>query len=92
MINKQLYTMKFKSLRLKKLNYDIQINFEEVIYMGTRRNNVNIKKVYSKDKAIQLVNMGNEILYTEDNYKNKRLKVFCFIDTDKLNNDWKKLI
>lgn len=53
---------------------------------------MDIKKVFSKNKAIQLVNMGNEILYTEDNVKNKKLKVFCFINTDKLNNDWKKLI
>lgn len=50
-----------------------------------------IKKVYSMDKAIQLVNMGNSILYDEENYKNKKLKVFCFINTDKLNKDWKNL-
>lgn len=53
---------------------------------------MDIKKVFSKSKAIQLVNMGNEILYTEDNLKNKKLKVFCFINTNKLNDDWKKLI
>lgn len=52
---------------------------------------MNIKKVFSKDKAIQLVNMGNKILYTEDNYKNNKLKVFCFINNDKLNQDWKSL-
>lgn len=52
---------------------------------------MSIKKVFSKDKAIQLVSMGNKILYTEDNYKNSKLKVFCFINTDKLNKDWAKL-
>lgn len=52
---------------------------------------MDIKKVFSKNKAIQLVNMGNKILYTEDNLKNNKLKVFCFIDSDKLNNDWEKL-
>lgn len=52
---------------------------------------MDIKKVFSKDKAIQLVSMGNKILYTEDNYKNSKLKVFCFINTDKLNEDWSKL-
>lgn len=50
-----------------------------------------IKKVFSKDKAIQLVNMGNKILYTEDNQNNNKLKVFCFINTEKLNQDWKSL-
>lgn len=50
-----------------------------------------IKKVFSLDKATQLSDMDNKILYTEDNYKNNKLKVFCFLNTDKLNEDWKKL-
>ena len=50
-----------------------------------------IKKVFSKRKAIQLLQMGNKILYTEDNFKNNKLKVFCFLNTDKLNSDWVKL-
>ena len=50
-----------------------------------------IKKVFSRSKAIQLLNMGNNILYTEDNYKDSKLKVFCFVNTDKLNSDWKKI-
>lgn len=52
---------------------------------------MDIKKVFSREKAIQLVNMGNKILYTEENYKRRDFKVFCFINTDKLNNDWKSL-
>ena len=32
------------------------------------------KKVFSLDKAIQLSNMGNQILYTENNLKNSKLK------------------
>lgn len=52
---------------------------------------MDIKKVFSKNKAIQLVNMGNKILYTEDNIKNNKLKVFCFVNTEKLNTDWKLL-
>lgn len=52
---------------------------------------MDIKKVFSKDKAIQLINMGNKILYTEDNHKNIKLKVFCFVNTEKLNEDWKRL-
>lgn len=52
---------------------------------------MDIKKVFSKRKAIQLVDMGNNILYTEDNYKNNKLKVFCFVNTDKLNKDWLKI-
>ena len=52
---------------------------------------MDIKKVFSKYKAIQLVDMGNKILYTEDNHKNNKLKVFCFINTSKLNEDWKRL-
>lgn len=52
---------------------------------------MDIKKVFSKNKAIQLVNMGNNILYTEENAKDKKLKVFCFVNTEKLNSDWKLL-
>lgn len=52
---------------------------------------MDIKKVFSKNKAIQLLNMGNKILYTENNTKNNKLKVFCFINTEKLNKDWSKL-
>lgn len=52
---------------------------------------MDIKKVFSKSKAIQLLNMGNKILYTENNAKNNKLKVFCFINTEKLNEDWSKL-
>ena len=51
-----------------------------------------IKKVFSLQKAIQLVNMGNKIIFTEDNWKNRRLKVFCFEDNEKLKEDWDKLI
>lgn len=52
---------------------------------------MDIKKVFSKNKAIQLVNMENKILYTEDNIKNNKLKVFCFLNTEKLNKDWLSL-
>ena len=31
MINRQLFTMKFNSSRLKKFNYDIQINYEQAL-------------------------------------------------------------
>ena len=50
-----------------------------------------IKKVFSLNKALQLKTMGNFWLFTEPNYKNPKLKVFIFENTDKLNNDWKKL-
>ena len=50
-----------------------------------------IKKVYSLDKALKLRNMGNHWLYTEPNHKFPYYKVFVFEDTEKLNNDWKKL-
>ena len=36
-----------------------------------------IKKVFSLKKAIQLQEMGNRVLFTEDNYKNSKYKVFC---------------
>lgn len=52
---------------------------------------MDIKKVFSRDKAIQLANMGNKVLYTEDNHKNSKFKVFCFINTEKLTKDWDRL-
>ena len=50
-----------------------------------------IKKVFSLKKAIQLQEMGNRVLFTEDNYKNSKYKVFCFEDNEKINADWKSL-
>ena len=50
-----------------------------------------IKKVFSLRKAIQLQEMGNRVLFTEDNLKNSKLKVFCFENNEKINNDWKNL-
>lgn len=52
---------------------------------------MNIKKVFSIDKAAQLLKMGNPILFTEANRKNSGLLVFVFLDTEKLNSDWLKL-
>ncbi|MBZ9693407.1 hypothetical protein [Clostridium sp. M14] len=52
---------------------------------------MNIKKIFSKRIAIALLNMGNKILYTEQNKKFPMFKVFCFINTDKLNDDWNSL-
>ena len=49
---------------------------------------MDIQKIFSKRVAIQLLNMGNTILFTEQNKKFPKLKVFCFVNTDKLNNDW----
>ena len=31
----------------------------------------------------------NKLIYTEQNKKKPWLKVFCFIDTEKLHKDWK---
>lgn len=50
-----------------------------------------IKKVFSLYKAIQLKNMGNEILFSEPNWKRKGFSVFCFEDTLKLKKDWNSL-
>lgn len=47
-----------------------------------------IKKVFSLHKALQLKQLGNEILFIEENHKNKNLKVFCFENTNKLKQDW----
>lgn len=52
---------------------------------------MDIQKIFSKRVAIQLLNMDNQILYTEQNKKFPNLKVFCFVNTDKLNNDWNSL-
>ena len=50
-----------------------------------------IKKVYSLNKALQLKTLGNEWLFTEPNKKKPNCKGFVFEDTEKLNEDWKKL-
>ena len=50
---------------------------------------MNIKKIFSLDKAIKLRNMGNEVFFKEPNKKYPQYKVFCFIETDKFVKDWK---
>lgn len=47
-----------------------------------------IKKVFKLEKALQLKQLGNEILFTEPNNKNNNLRVFCFKNTSKLKQDW----
>lgn len=50
-----------------------------------------IKKIFSLDKAIQLETMGNKILFNEKNKKFPQYRVFCFIETEKLIEDWKTI-
>ena len=52
---------------------------------------MNIYKIFSKRVAIELLNNGNRILYTEENKKYPKLKVFCFIKTDKLIKDFNNM-
>lgn len=53
--------------------------------------NNDIQKIFSKRVAIELLNMGNTVLYTEQNKKYPKLKVFCFINTEKLQVDRNKI-
>ena len=53
--------------------------------------NMKIKKIFTLEKALKLKKLGNEILFTEPNYKYKNLRVFCFEDTIKLRHDWLKI-
>ena len=48
-----------------------------------------IFKVYKLKQALNLIDKGNKLIYTEQNKKKPWLKVFCFIDTAKLHKDWK---
>jgi hypothetical protein len=48
---------------------------------------VKIKKVFKKDRALELIVKGNNLVYKEPNYKKPYLVVFCFQDTDKLEKD-----
>ena len=50
-----------------------------------------IKKIFTLDIALQLKDMGNEILFTEPNKKYPNLKVFVFRDTDKFRKDFKSI-
>lgn len=46
-----------------------------------------IYKVFSRNRALELISLGNRNLYTEPNFKNPWLRVFCFQDTEKLHRD-----
>ena len=50
-----------------------------------------IKKIFTLDIALQLKDMGNEILFTEPNKRYPNLKVFVFRDTDKFRKDFKSI-
>ena len=50
-----------------------------------------IYKVFSRNKALKLISIGNRLIYTEPNRKKTWLSVFCFEDTDKLHKDWDSL-
>lgn len=42
------------------------------------------KKIFSKSIAVQLIQLGNELLYTEPNTKKPYLSVFVFNETKEL--------
>lgn len=46
-----------------------------------------LKKIFSKRIASQLIAKGNDLLRTEPNVKKKGFVVFVFQDTDKLRKD-----
>ena len=50
-----------------------------------------IKKIFTLDIALQLKDIGNEILFTEPNKKYPNVKVFVFRDTDKFRKDFKSI-
>ena len=50
-----------------------------------------IKKIFTLDIALQLKDMGNEILFTEPTKTYPNLKVLVFRDTDKFRQDFKSL-
>ena len=50
-----------------------------------------IKKIFTLDIALQLKDMGTEILFNEPNKKYPNLKVFVFRDTDKFRKDFKSI-
>lgn len=51
-----------------------------------------IFKIFKKDMALDLVSMGNKIIYTEPNKKKNWLIVFCFEDNEQLHVDINKLM
>ena len=53
--------------------------------------NIKIKKIFTLSKALELKKLGNDIIFTEPNYKNKKLKVFIFEYTEKFKQDWKNI-
>lgn len=50
--------------------------------------NYKIYKVFKLEQALKLIAKGNELIYDEPNKKKPWLKVFCFMDTEKLHKDW----
>lgn len=46
-----------------------------------------IYKIFSKNKALELISMGNRNIYTEPNWRRPWFVVFCFEDTSKLHDD-----
>lgn len=47
-----------------------------------------IKKIFTLDLALKLLDMGNKLIYSEPNKKFPQFQVFAFKDTEKLRKDW----
>lgn len=50
-----------------------------------------LKKIFSRKISIELIKLGNQLMYTEDNHNKQGLKVFLFIETDKLLQDLSRI-
>ena len=53
--------------------------------------NIKIKKIFTLSKALELKKLGNDIIFIEHNYKNKKLKVFIFEYKEKFKRDWENI-
>lgn len=51
-----------------------------------------IFKVFKREMALDLITMGNNLIYTEPNRQKSWLVVFCFEDTEKLHEDISKIM
>lgn len=52
---------------------------------------VRVKKIFSREIALELKTKGHELLYTEPNREKVWLSVFCFKETKELLNDLTEL-
>lgn len=72
-----------QNAKLIFINY---IAYKNNILIGGE-DQLNIYKIFKREIALELIQQGNNLIYTEPNRNKTWFSVFCFENTEKLHSD-----